>query len=32
MWLYIAASTVVLGAVEAAFAFSARPQPRLQVA
>ena len=32
MWLYIGASTVALGAVAVAFAFSARPQPRLQVA
>ena len=32
LWLYLGASTVALGAVAVAFAFSARPQPRLQVA
>jgi MFS family permease len=32
MWLYIGASTVALGAVAVAAVFSARPQPRLQMA
>jgi MFS family permease len=32
MWLYIGASTVALGAVAVAFAFSARPQAQLQPA
>jgi len=32
MWLYVGASTVALGAVAVAFAFSARPQPQLRPA
>jgi len=32
MWLYIGASAVALGAVAVAAVFSARPQPRLQMA